>query len=255
MGGRPLLCLNIAGWPRDALPLEMLAEVLEGGASVAAEAGALIVGGHTIDDHEPKYGMAVVGLVEPDRLVTNAAARPGDALILTKPLGLGVISTAIKAGVAPPEVVAAAVGTMTSLNAGAAEAMRATDTRAATDVTGFGLLGHLHEMLLASGTAAEVDANQIPLLPGARALAEAGHLPGGTRRNRRAIEAYTAFDDDVDEVTRWLLSDAQTSGGLLIASPPDTLEALQAALTARGVPGAEIGRVIEGDPGTIRLER
>jgi selenide,water dikinase len=254
MGGRPLLCLNIAGWPRDALPLELLAEVLEGGAAIAREAGALIVGGHTIDDPEPKYGMAVVGLVEPDRLVTNAAAQPGDALVLTKPLGLGVISTAIKAGAAPADVVANAIGTMTALNAGGAEAMRATGARAATDVTGFGLLGHLHEMLLASGAAARIRADRVPSLEGARALTEAGHIPSGTRRNRRAIEAYTSVNDEVDDVTRWLLCDAQTSGGLLIASQPHELDRLLAELAARGVHGAEIGRVIEGDPGAIRLE-
>src|SRR5258706_11126425 len=230
MGGRPLLCLNLVGWPRDALPLELLGRVLEGGQSVAREAGAIVAGGHTIDDPEPKYGMAVVGLADPERIVTNAAARAGDVLFLTKPLGLGVISTAIKNGKAPDDVVAAAIETMTTLNAKASEAMLASGVRAATDVTGFGFLGHLHRMLAASGVSATIRASAVPLIPGARDLAAGGQIPGGSKRNRAYVEAAVSFDGDVDEVSRALLSDAQTSGGLLISCPPSEAGTLRAAL-------------------------
>jgi selenide,water dikinase len=250
MGGRPLLCLNIAGWPRDELPLDLLGEVLAGGASVAAEAGAIVAGGHTIDDREPKYGMAVVGLADPARIVTNAAARPGDALVLTKPLGLGVISTAIKNGVAPSEVVARAIEVMTTLNDRARDAMLEAGARAATDVTGFGLLGHLRKMCDASGTGAEVFAGAVPLIEGARELASAGQVPGGSKRNRAFADEVARYDDGVGEIERVLLSDAQTSGGLLIASPePD---AVVRALGARGVPATVIGQMT-GARGSIRV--
>jgi len=251
MGGRPLLCLNIAGWPRDTLPLELLGEVLEGGASIAAEAGAIVAGGHTIDDREPKYGMAVVGLADPARIVTNAEARPGDVLLLTKPIGLGVISTAIKNDVASPDVIARAIATMTTLNARASESMLATGVRAATDVTGFGLLGHLQKLCGASGVSARIDARAVPVLEGARALAEAGQIPSGSKRNRAFVEPDVVYDDAVEEVDRVLLCDAQTSGGLLIAAarPDETL----AAMAVRGVEAAVIGAIGDGPAGTLRV--
>lgn len=254
MGGTPLLCLNLVGWPRDALPLALLGRVLEGGQAIAREAGAIVAGGHTIDDPEPKYGMAVVGLADPERIVTNAAARPGDVLVLTKPLGLGVISTAIKNQKAPEDVVGRAIDTMTTLNAGASAAMLAAGVRSATDVTGFGLLGHLHRMLEASGVAAVVRAPAVPILEGARELADAGQIPGGSKRNRRYVEPSTRFADEVDEVTRALLADAQTSGGLLIACPPEQLGSLRAETAARAVPHHEIGSVVEGGAGDIAIE-
>ena len=174
MGGRPVLALNLTAWPGGTLPLSILADVLRGGASVAASAGCLVVGGHTIDDPEPKYGMAVVGFASPSRLFTIDAARPGDTLVLTKAIGTGVVATAHKRGAASPDVLAAAVASMTTLNASACEAALAAGVVAATDVTGFSLLGHLHRMLRASGAAAVVSAADVPLLPGALELTAAG---------------------------------------------------------------------------------
>jgi selenide,water dikinase len=254
MGGRPLLCLNLVGWPRDALPLDLLGRVLQGGIAVAQEAGAIVAGGHTIDDPEPKYGMAVVGLADPYRIVTNAAARAGDVLFLTKPLGLGVISTAIKNRKAPDDVVARAIETMTTLNAAGSVAMLAAGVCAATDVTGFGFLGHLHRMLNASGVSATVRASAVPVLEGARELAAAGQIPGGSKRNRAYVEPAIRFADGLDEVTRVLLTDAQTSGGLLISCPPAQVDTLRARLHEGGVPGYEVGPVEGGPAGSIRIE-
>ena len=254
MGGKPLLCLNLVGWPRDALPLSLLGRVLEGGMAVAREAGAIVAGGHTIDDPEPKYGMAVVGIADPKRIVTNAGARAGDVLVLTKPLGLGVISTAIKNQKAPADVVARAIETMTTLNSGASAGMLAAGVQAATDVTGFGFLGHLHRMLLASDVAAVVRAHTVPVLEGARALTEAGQIPGGSKRNRTYVESAAGFAGDVDEITRVLLTDAQTSGGMLIACPSERLETLRAELGARAVPFHVVGIVTEGLAGEIGIE-
>jgi selenide,water dikinase len=253
MGGRPLLCLNLVGWPSETLPLELLARVLDGGGAVAAEAGALVAGGHTIDDAEPKYGMAVVGLADPERVVTNAAAQPGDILVLTKPLGIGAITTGIKRGLTPPELVERAVATMIRLNRGASEAMLAAGVRAATDVTGFGLLGHLHKMMLASGVAADIGAQAVPVLEGARDLVAAGAVAGGTKRNMAFVAPWVRFDDAVAEEERVLLADAQTSGGLLIACPSDRLTELRSGLADRGESGAGIGRVVVGTPGSIRV--
>jgi selenide,water dikinase len=253
MGGRPLLCLNLVCWPRDALPLDLLGRVLEGGIAVAQEAGAIVAGGHTIDDPEPKYGMAVVGLADPDRIVTNAAARAGDVLFLTKPLGLGVISTAIKNRKATDDVVARAIETMTMLNASGSEAMLEAGVRAATDVTGFGFLGHLHRMLNASGISAIVRASAVPVIEGARELAAAGQIPGGSKRNRAYVEPAVRFADGVDEVSRVLLTDAQTSGGLLISCPPEKAGTLRARLNERRVPAHEVGLVENGPAGSIRV--
>lgn len=252
MGGRPVLCLNLVGWPRDRLPLDLLGRVLDGGTSVANDAGAIIAGGHTIDDNEPTYGMAVVGLVEPDRVVTNAAARAGDDLVLTKPIGTGIITTAIKRGSADPAVARAAVETMAALNRDAADSMRAAGIIAATDVTGFGLLGHLHKMLLASGVSATLDPDAVPLIDGAAALAAAGMIPGGTSRNMEFVDAVVDWGS-TDAAVRLLLADAQTSGGMLICCPRDAREALGAALRSRGVLAATVGSVEPGDPGRIRL--
>lgn len=255
MGGRPLYCLSLVGWPRATLPLDLLGEVLAGAAEVVARAGAAIVGGHSIDDPEPKFGLVVVGEVHPERITTNAAARPGDRLVLTKPLGTGVVTTAIKQGAADTETVAAAVRSMTTLNRDAAAAGAAAGVRAATDVTGFGLLGHLRSMLLASGCAAEIRAGAVPLLPGVRPLAEAGRLPGGSRRNLASVEATTVFDAALGDVDRLLLADAQTSGGLLLAVADAALDPLLAALRAAATPAAAvIGTVTAGTPGTIRVD-
>ena len=191
MGGAPFLGLNIANWPVDDLPLEMLGQVLQGGIDAAAKAGVAVIGGHSITDPEPKYGMVVLGFVDPERMLTNAAARPGDRLYLTKPLGLGMISTAVKRGVATQEHLATAVDLMTTTNAAGAEAMVDAGASAATDVTGFGLLGHLHKMLLASGHAATVDAAAVPVIPGVGELARGGVVPGGTQRNHAFVDPST----------------------------------------------------------------
>ena len=253
MGGRPLLCLNLVGWPADDLPLDLLALVLQGGGAIAAEAGALVAGGHTIDDKEPKYGMAVVGLADPARVLTNAAARAGDSLVLTKPIGVGVMATALKRGMIDETGIAPAVRTMTHLNRGASEAALEAGIASATDVTGFGLLGHLHKMLVASGASAEVDATSVPLLDGTAELVAAGAVSGGTRRNMAYVEPAVRFAEGVADDLRVLLSDAQTSGGLLLACPPERLSGLLAGLRDRGEVAAEIGRVTAGPPGEIHV--
>jgi len=253
MGGRPVVALNLTAWPGTTLSLDLLAEVLRGGASVCASAGCLVVGGHTIDDPEPKYGMAVVGLAAPSRLLTVDAARPGDTLVLTKALGTGVVATAHKRGAAADDVLAAAVTSMTTLNALASEAALAAGVVAATDVTGFSLLGHLHRMLRASGVRAVVSASAVPLLPGALSLTEAGYISGGTRNNMSYLEPFVSIDPAVPEPVSVLLQDAQTSGGLLLAtSSPDIL---RDELARRGVLAAVIGRVEEaaGSPGHIEV--
>jgi selenide,water dikinase len=245
-GGRPLLALNVAGFPRK-LPLDILVEILRGGAEKAAEAGVIIVGGHTIDDPEPKYGLAVTGLVHPNRFVANAGARPGDALYLTKPLGIGLITTAIKQGKVADDVAAEAVRVMGILNRAASEAMQHVRVHAATDITGFGLLGHLHEMAAASGVAARVRASSVPVIDGARALVAAGTIAGGTARNLEWLQEKVQWDPAVDETTRVVLADAQTSGGLLIAVPETRAAALETALRARGVEWASrIGEIVPG---------
>jgi len=242
MGARPLIGLNIACFPAEGLSLDILAEILRGGAEKAREAGLLIVGGHTIDDREPKYGAAVTGLVRPGEQITNGGARPGDRLFLTKPLGIGVITTAIKAGVAPPEVVALAIGVMATLNRAASEAMREVGVTACTDVTGYGLLGHAREMAQASGVGIVLRAGAVPVLEGAAGLADLGVVPGGTFRNMTFLEGQVDWDPAVDALQQLLLADAQTSGGLLIAVPAGRGDALAAALARHGVSTvAEVG--------------
>ena len=256
MGATPLFALNLVGWPRDKLPYDVLGDVLRGGADVAKDAGAFVLGGHSVDDPEPKYGMVVIGEAHPSRILTLARARPGDVLVLTKPIGTGVLSTALKRDLATAADLAPAVKSMTTLNAGAARAMRdlGEPVHAATDVTGFGLLGHLHNMLSASGAAAELDAAAVPLLPKAMELAERGAIPGGTKRNREALEAHVKFGAEVPEPLRVLLFDAQTSGGLLIAVEADRADALVKGLEREGTPAAvRIGRVTRGSAGSITV--
>ena len=253
-GGRPLLALNVAGFPRR-LPLDILAEILRGGAEKAHEAGVMIVGGHTIDDPEPKYGLAVTGLVHPERFVTNAGARPGDVLYLTKPLGIGVITTGIKQDKTPPAVASAAIRVMSTLNRAASEAMLEVGVHAATDVTGFGLLGHLHELAAASGVGARISARAVPVLNGASALAAGGAIAGGTARNLEWLADKVRWAPAIDETLRILLADAQTSGGLLIAVTEARAGALERALRGRGVGTvARIGEVVarEGLPLDVR---
>jgi selenide, water dikinase len=212
MGGRPIVAINLVGWPRDVLPAELLTEVLRGGSDVAALAGCPVGGGHSIDDPEPKYGMAVTGLVAPEHLMRNDAAEAGLPLSLTKPLGVGVLNNRHKA---TGEVFSHAVESMAALNADAAAAAVAAGIRAATDVTGFGLLGHLYKMMRASGVSAVLDPSAVPYLDGAREAVKDGYVSGGTRRNLDWVRPVLA--SDVDEEELLLLADAQTSGGLLIA--------------------------------------
>jgi selenide,water dikinase len=255
MGGRPILALNLTAWPAADLPVELLAEVLRGGAEVAAEAGCPVVGGHSIDDPEPKYGLAVVGLADPARLLTIARARPGDRLVLTKPLGTGVVATAVKRGDPDPAAVAAAVASMTTLNRDAAEAAVAAGVEAATDVTGFGLLGHLHRMLRASGVAGEVHAARVPFLPGAAELAAAGFVSGGSRNNQAYLGDHVELEPGLPPVVATLLHDAQTSGGLLLSVPAGALGDLVADLRRRRIEPAVVGRVVEGTPGRLAVRR
>jgi selenide,water dikinase len=252
MGAKPLFALNLVAFPRDLLGEGLLEEIVRGGGELARAAGVAVVGGHSVDDPEPKYGMAVIGTVHPDRIVRNSTARVGDALVLTKPIGTGVIATAVKKDAAPPDVVAEAIRVMTTLNEGAARAMLEVGAHAATDVTGFGLLGHLRSMLRASRVAARLSAGAVPLLPHARELVAQGHVPGGTRRNAADLADSVDWDPALDDAVRTLLCDAQTSGGLLIAVAPERADELIARLRLERTPAAaRIGDVVEGVAGRI----
>jgi len=251
MGAQPLLAVNLVAFPIKELGPALLADILRGGLDKVREAGIDILGGHSIDDHEPKYGLAVTGTVHPDRVRRNRGGRPGDRLVLTKALGTGVISTAIKHEVAPPESAAAAIDGMLALNRNAADAMATVEVHAATDVTGFGLLGHLHSMARASGVAARVEAASVPLLPGAEMLAEAGEVPGGTRSNERFLASRVRWPAGLSAARQTLLCDAQTSGGLLLAVPESAVDRLLSALQERNASGAVIGQLIEGEAGSI----
>jgi selenide,water dikinase len=253
MGGRPLTALNITAFPSGTLSLDVLAEILRGGAEKLREAGVTLVGGHTIEDPEPKYGLAVTGLIHPDRIITNAGARAGDRLVLTKPLGVGIATTAIKRGVASDALRELVTVQMTTLNRPASEAMLEAGAHAATDITGFGLLGHLGEMALASGLAATIRAGAVPLLPGILELAGQGIVPGGTLSNLEWLGGRVTVDPSIGETLRLALGDAQTSGGLLIAIDPAVESALLEGLRWRGVLGTVIGELGAGTAGTITV--
>ena len=251
MGGRPIFALNLVGWNNEQLPIELLSDVLAGGQDIASEAGFVVAGGHTIDDPEPKYGMAVTGLVHPDRILTNSGLRAGQDVILTKALGVGVLTTAIKAGVATAEQADAAVASMVRLNdVGARVALEAGAT-GATDVTGFGLLGHLGRMAVESGVAVTVEFERLPFLPGAVEHARDGVMPGGSRRNldhgRHLLDA-----GGLDETAQLLVADAQTSGGLVFGVDPSATDAVLAELVGTGHPAAHIGHTTPGTP-TLHL--
>ncbi len=245
MGARPVAALNLVAYPLATLGPDVLREILRGGADAAAAAGTPIVGGHSIDDPEPKYGLAVTGVVAPDDVLTNAGGRAGDALVLTKPLGAGAVATAIKRGLADAALVERAVSVMTTLNDRAADQARAAGAHALTDVTGFGLLGHVHELAAASGVAAEIDAAAVPAIEGVlELLATDAALAGGSKRNRADAETFTTWADAVPEARRRLVCDAMTSGGLLAAVPAERTSAID---------GAVIGRLRAGEPGTISV--
>ena len=252
MGARPLFALNLLAFPRLLLDEGIVDEIIRGGSDVAREAGIPIMGGHSVDDPEPKYGMVAVGEVREDAVVTNAKASAGDLLVLTKAVGTGIISTAIKAEAATPEEVTAAVTGMTTLNRDAAEAMVEAGVVAATDVSGYGLLGHLANMLMQSGVAAEVEAASVPVLPGVERLIAEGHVPGGTRRNLQDLHDRVDFGVH-DEARRLTLTDAQTSGGMLMSIPEERAQKLLNDLRTKGSVAAVIGRVTAGEPGTIKI--
>ncbi len=246
MGGTPLLALNVVAFPLERLGVEVLGEILRGGGDVVSLAGAAVVGGHSIDDPEPKYGLAVTGLVHPDDVFTNAAAVPGDVLVLTKPLGVGAVTTAQKRGLTDDvRLLDCAVEVMVTLNASAAVGARDADAHAVTDVTGFGLLGHLHNLCRASGVAAVIDGDRVPAIDGVLDLlddADEQAVSGGSRRNRDYAATFTTFADGVAVARERLVCDATTSGGLLVAVAEDR---------AAQVPGPVVGRVVAGEPGTI----
>jgi selenide,water dikinase len=255
MGGTPLFALNLVGWPREKLPFELLGEVIKGAAAVAERAGCVIVGGHSIDSTEPLFGMVVMGEVHPDRMLTNAGGCAGDVLVLTKPLGTGILTTALKRGAMIEAGMGEAVRAMTALNDGAARAALRVGVSAATDVTGFGLLRHLGNILAASQVAAEVAFEALPLLPHALSLAARGVVSGGTQRNLEAAREVE-WAEDLSHQERVLCVDAQTSGGLLLAVPAENQAALLDALREAGTPAAAvIGRLVPGPAGHIRVAR
>lgn len=245
MGGEPIFAINLAAYP-DGYGMELLTEILRGGAEKVREAGAVIAGGHTVTDKEPKYGLAVTGLVHPDHVFTKGGIRPGDQLILTKPLGVGVITTALKNERATADEVAAAVQSMKRLNKTAAALAKQYPVRAATDITGYGLIGHAHEMAHLSGVDLHLDYSALKWLPGAHRHAQAGGFPGGKGRNRAYFGAWARFDARLSEWQQDLLFDPQTSGGLLIAAAPDFAPALLAALLEAGEAASVIGRAEAG---------
>ena len=254
MGGRPVTALNIIAFPEGRLDEEALALILQGGAVVCEEAGAVVAGGHSITDKELKYGLAVTGTVHPDRILTNSGARPGDHLLLTKPLGTGLIANALMQGKAREEWVASSVEVMVRLNRIAAEAAARLGAHAVTDITGFGLLGHAHEMAAASGVSFALSTSALPVLPGAERVAATGKFySGGEVRNKAYVEPLLEVSPDVPEVVLRYATDPQTSGGLLIAAAPESAEAMRGEIAEAGETAVRIGEVLEGTPGRVLL--
>jgi len=246
MGAKPLFALNIVAFPSKKLPLEVLEEILRGGADKVREAGINIVGGHSIDDPEPKYGLVVTGIVHPNKVIANSTARAGDVLILTKPLGIGIITTAIKRGKASQSAIEKAVSVMSALNREAAEAMIEVGVSAATDITGFGLLGHLLEMVQGSGIGARIYLDRVPVIEEAWGYAREGIVPGGSRANLDYVSPCVQWGEDISEDAKLILSDAQTSGGMMISVPKEKEVLLLNSLKDKGITGAVIGEIEEG---------
>jgi selenide,water dikinase len=251
MGGKPLTVLNIVAFPIMKLDKQILADILRGAADKVREAGATLVGGHSIDDNEPKFGLAVTGTIHPDKMRTNAGAKPGDQLILTKPIGVGILTTSIKKDQLSEEEVARVTQVMATLNKTAAEVMDRFTVHGCTDVTGFGLLGHTAELAKGSGVGVRIGASQVPVLPRVHELADAGFVPGGTKNNYAHLEGSVTFAPSIDQIGQWILCDAVTSGGLLISAAAEDADALLAALRAEGVEAAKIGEVVADHPGQI----
>jgi len=253
MGGKPVMALNIVGFPNQSLPLSIMESIMKGGADMAARAGVTIAGGHSITDHAPKYGLAVTGFVDPRRMVTKRGARPGDALILTKPLGIGVITTGIDHKMVDDDTISRVVKVMTTLNKRASEIMLAVGVNACTDVTGFGLLGHLREIVSASGVGVRITASRVPVIPGTEDLIQAGAVAGGTHHNYRYLRDTVRWDPSLSKEMRLILCDPQTSGGLLMAVSPENKERLLAELrTEKETLAEEIGKIVD-IPGEISV--
>ena len=248
MGGVPKTAMNLVAFPVKEMELSILRQIIQGGLDKMTEAGVVLVGGHSIEDKELKYGLSVTGFVHPDRILTKKNIKPGDRLILTKPLGSGIVNTAIKAGMAPAELIERVTRLMAALNRKAGEVMARFEVHACTDVTGFGLLGHLAEMVSGSGNGVRVFSKQAPVLPEALEFASMGLIPAGAHNNREFREAMVVFDDAVDRLLRDVLFDPQTSGGLLIGIESQHAEALAEALTRRGTPAAAVIGEILDDP-------
>ncbi|WP_164667950.1 selenide, water dikinase SelD [Virgibacillus doumboii] len=253
MGGKPITALNIVAFPISTLDKKILAEILRGSGDKLAEADVSLVGGHSIDDQEPKFGLAVTGTVHPDKVKTNTGAQPGDKLILTKPIGVGIYSTSIKRDLLSEEEVDRVTKVMTTLNKTASETMANYDVHASTDVTGFGLLGHASEMAEGSNVEIHVNAGQVPVLPRVKELAESGAVPGGTKNNFDHIKDVVTYPEAMDQIDKWILCDAVTSGGLLISVASDDANSLLNELQDKGVEAQIIGEVIEGKSGHITV--
>ncbi len=257
MGGTPITALNIAGVSTGYFDAETIAAIFRGGIEKATEAGVVVLGGHTISDKELKYGLSVTGIIHPEKIITNSGARPGDVLILTKPVGTGIVTTALKQAKVTEKELGETILSMTTLNRFAAEAMQQVGVHAATDVTGFGLLGHLHELLVASGAGAEISAHSVPFVEGALKFAKLGTIPAGSRANQFYLDDDEKVEllADIPEEHEVLLYDAQTSGGLVIAVSPEKADALLDAIRKSGHPfePVKIGRIIEAKPGFIRI--
>jgi len=255
MGGKPLTALNIICFPLSCQPLSVMEKILRGGYDIIIEAGAVLVGGHSVEDNEPKYGLSVTGIVEVDKLVTGSGARPGDCLVLTKPIGTGIISTAVKGDMISAGEAAVVTEGMAALSAVPAAEMVKAGATACTDITGFSLLGHLYEMLMSSGVSAELSFQKIPLYPSVKDMAGMGMIPGGAYRNLDYIKANVSWQGSPDEKDDALiiLADPQTSGGLLVALPEKNLQDYLKALKEKGTNGHFIGRITDGSPGTIAI--
>jgi len=253
MGAKPLTVLNIIAFPTNSLPLSDMALTLQGGADKVREAGACVVGGHSISDREPKFGMAVTAIIHPDQVIANAGAKEGDWLVLTKPLGLGIITTAMKQGKASVEGEREAIQVMTTLNKDGAEVMIRVGVHSCTDITGFGFLGHLWEMTRASKVGAKVYANSVPVLEEAKALVAQGICPGGTKKNLEFLAQAVEFAAEITSETRLILADAQTSGGLLISVSPEKGRHLVRELVAAGVPAHVVGEIVKDDTVTGKI--
>ncbi len=255
MGGKPITALNIVGFPIGKLPHSVLADILRGAFDKVAEAGAVIIGGHSIDDKEPKFGMSVTGIVHPDEIWTNHGAKPGDVLILTKPIGVGIQTTGIKRGLVSTEGIQKVTELMATLNKKAAEVAKEFTVHSSTDITGFGLLGHLSEMATGSGVGITVSFHAVPILEGTRELAEQGAVPGGTKSNHTWLSETVTYPEEMDQLNQWILCDAITSGGLLLSVPAEEGEELVARMRDTGVAQASlIGKVKDQHPGKIIVE-